>query len=57
MVRHPLTMSPVDNALQRNEGIPQLFPRSDFYFVSKFELRILNLEIWRVLREISRGGD
>ena len=32
----------------------KLFPRSDFYFVSKFELRILNLEIWCILREISR---
>jgi len=31
----------------------ELFPRSDFYFVSKFELRISNLEIWCILREIS----
>ena len=35
----------------------RLFPRSDFYFVSKFELRILNLEIWCILREISRVSD
>jgi hypothetical protein len=35
----------------------ELFPRSDFYFVSKFELRISNLEIWCILREISPVSD
>jgi hypothetical protein len=33
------------------------FLRSDFYFVSKFELRILNLEISRILRGISQISD
>jgi len=44
----------------------KFLPRSDFYFVSKmsdvglrprYELRILNLEIWCILREISRASD
>jgi hypothetical protein len=35
----------------------EIFPRSDFNFVSRFELRILNLEIWCILREISRVRD
>jgi hypothetical protein len=35
----------------------KLFPRSDFYFVSKFELRILNLDILCILREIFRTSD
>jgi len=35
----------------------KLFPHSDFYFVSNFELRILNLEILCILREISRVSD
>jgi hypothetical protein len=35
----------------------ELLPRSDFYFVSIFELRISNLEILRILRGISRISD
>jgi hypothetical protein len=35
----------------------KLFPRSDFYLVSRFELRISNLEIWCILREISPVSD
>jgi len=31
--------------------------RSDFYFVSKFELRILKLEILCILRGVSRISD
>ena len=35
----------------------KLIPLSDFYLVSKFELRISNLEIWCILREISCVSD
>jgi hypothetical protein len=35
----------------------KLFPRSDFNFVSKFQFRILNLEILCILRGISRISD
>ena len=35
----------------------KLFPHSDFCFASKFEFRILNLEILCILREISRISD
>jgi hypothetical protein len=64
MVCDPLTMSPVENTLQRNEGIPQPGEAGTKNFAgqsesrnSKSELRILNLEILRILREISRISD